>query len=129
MSTQVREGEMIDSFIWWKKRVNVCELGGQFDRIRDDLVIRDPEGKKYSCYLKLNCKGISPPWIPLGSLITKSVLSGEKRPALSVWFSTDFTNILLSAGFERGTKKTDCLAAAPLKLNEKPTNKLPQTGP
>jgi hypothetical protein len=29
-----------------------------------DLVTGDPEGKKSSCYSKLNCKGIPPPWIP-----------------------------------------------------------------
>jgi hypothetical protein len=40
-------------------------------------VTRDPEGKKSSCYSKLNCKGIPPPWIPYGSLITKSSLKGE----------------------------------------------------
>jgi hypothetical protein len=42
--------------------------------IRADLVIGDPHGKKSSCYSKLNCKGIPPPWILSGSLITKSAL-------------------------------------------------------
>jgi hypothetical protein len=32
--------------------------------MRADLVTGDPEGKKFSCYSKLNCKGIPPPWIP-----------------------------------------------------------------
>jgi hypothetical protein len=32
--------------------------------LRADLVTEDPEGKKSSCYSKLNCKGIPPPWIP-----------------------------------------------------------------
>ena len=31
-------------------------------------------GEESPCYSKLNCKGISPPWIPLGSLTTKSAL-------------------------------------------------------
>jgi D-arabinose 5-phosphate isomerase GutQ len=31
-------------------------------------------GEKSPCYSKLNCEGISPPWIPSGSPITKSVL-------------------------------------------------------
>jgi hypothetical protein len=29
-----------------------------------DLVTENPEGKKSSCYSKLNCKGIPPPWMP-----------------------------------------------------------------
>jgi hypothetical protein len=37
-------------------------------------VTGDLEGKKSSCYSKLNWKGILPPWIPYGSLITKSSL-------------------------------------------------------
>jgi hypothetical protein len=31
---------------------------------RADLVTGDPEGKKSSCYSKLNCEGITSPWIP-----------------------------------------------------------------
>jgi hypothetical protein len=30
------------------------------ERFRADLVTGDPEGKKSSCYSKLNCKGILP---------------------------------------------------------------------
>jgi hypothetical protein len=35
-------------------------------------------GEKSTCYSKLNCKGISPPWIPLGSLTTKLALREKK---------------------------------------------------
>jgi hypothetical protein len=34
-----------------------------FVSLRADLVTRDPDEKKSSCYSKLNCKGIPPPWI------------------------------------------------------------------
>jgi hypothetical protein len=34
------------------------------ESVRANLVTGDPEGKKSSCYSKLNCKGIPPPWIP-----------------------------------------------------------------
>jgi hypothetical protein len=35
--------------------------------LRADLVTGDPKGKKSSCYLKLNCKGIPPHGSPRDS--------------------------------------------------------------
>jgi hypothetical protein len=52
----------------------LTEISSLYISLRTDLVTRDPEKKKSSCYSKLNYKGISPPWFPLGSLITKSAL-------------------------------------------------------
>jgi hypothetical protein len=43
-------------------------------------------GEESPCYSKLNCKGISPPWILLGSLTTKSALTGER---IRTWRAAD----------------------------------------
>jgi hypothetical protein len=51
----------------------------ELESVRADLVTGDPQGKKTSCYSKLNWKEIPPPWIPLGSLITKLALRRRAR--------------------------------------------------
>jgi hypothetical protein len=48
------------SFLLWL----MLSLAMILKTFRADLVTGDPEGKKSSCYSKLNCKGIPPRWIP-----------------------------------------------------------------
>jgi hypothetical protein len=43
-------------------------------------------GKKSPCYSKFNCEGISPPWIPSVSSITKSALMVIIIPGMKVCF-------------------------------------------
>jgi hypothetical protein len=60
-------------------------------------VLRDLKGihwEESPCYLKLNCKGISPPWIPLGSLTTKAALTvsaaGVQHEPILRWVGEDW---------------------------------------
>jgi hypothetical protein len=62
--------------------------------LRADLMLRDPKGihtEKSPCYLKLNCKEISPPWTPYHQISSKRVCLTDSNPSAG---PTNMENLL-----------------------------------